>query len=317
MEKEQKVVAFPGRIKAYHDVNLARFIDYYANKETDALKQPLNSLRLLKLKFSDKLQMLGFAYASIYTCFMGNLTSYPAEKFENKDFSFFIQFLRRSASIANINYRWFDTALSVDNVLGRLHFVSCGSRGLEAFPFLQFVSVFEWEVWLFILLSIALISAVFAKLYKEVWQSINLIAGTFSVYKVLLEQGDPFPASSDTKIQMRFLMCGALLAGLVISNAFKSENVYKIVLPRSHISYYNVDELVEDNVNLYTRIEKFLYMYDFCIPSLSHTSQWDFETCRESSYFIYGSTELKPESNINANILLDSVKIWKLFQNAS
>lgn len=39
-------------------------------------------------------------------------------------------------------------------------------------------------------------------------------------------------------------MCGILLVGLVISNAFKSENMYKIVLPRQHISYFTCSKTV-------------------------------------------------------------------------
>ncbi len=54
-------------------------------------------------------------------------------------------------------------------------------------------------------------------------------------------------------------MCGILLAGLVLSNAFKSENMYKIVIPRHHLSYDNVDELLQDDFQLYSRIWYFYH----------------------------------------------------------
>lgn len=56
-------------------------------------------------------------------------------------------------------------------------------------------------------------------------------------------------------------MSAILLSGLVIRNAFQSENVFKVVMPRLQISYFNVDELMEDNITLYSRIEKFQYRY--------------------------------------------------------
>ncbi len=59
--------------------------------------------------------------------------------------------------------------------------------------------------------------------------------------------------------KLKLLICGTLLAGLVISNAFKSENVYNIVSPRQLISYRTLDELVEDNFTIYSRIVQLDY----------------------------------------------------------
>lgn len=49
--------------------------------------------------------------------------------------------------------------------------------------------------------------------------------------KVLLEQGEPFCSSLVDSFRFRFIMSGILLAGLVVRNAFKSKNMYKIVMP--------------------------------------------------------------------------------------
>lgn len=98
----------------------------------------------------------------------------------------------------------YDVALRLENSFGKLHFVSCGSRGLEPFPFIQFVSVYKWQVWVFIIVSIALPSLAIIKLYSDGGRSIGLMTRTFSIYKILAEQGNPFPVSFDKKRQMNF-----------------------------------------------------------------------------------------------------------------
>lgn len=85
----------------------------------------------------------------------------------------------------------------------------------------------------------------------------------------MLEQGNTFPDNFDTVERLRFLMTGALLAGIVISNAFKSENVYNIVMPRNQISYYNAEELIEDNIRVYNWLQDFLrHFYEGQVDSL-------------------------------------------------
>ncbi len=74
LDKPQKNVAVPG-IVTYDTaatLNLGATIASYVNSQTEESKFPLKNLRSLKHKYGDKLQMLGFAYASIFGSFMGN-----------------------------------------------------------------------------------------------------------------------------------------------------------------------------------------------------------------------------------------------------
>ncbi len=129
LDKSQQNVAFPGYIS--HDITamlkLGAIITTYVNSQAEEIKLPLQSLRRLKLMHSDKRQMLGFAYASLYGSFMGNLTSILG-KSESPDVPNFKSNLVRWASIEDLEYREYNTALNVKNVFGKLHFVSCGSR---------------------------------------------------------------------------------------------------------------------------------------------------------------------------------------------
>lgn len=120
--------------------------------------------------------------------------------------------------------------------------------------------------------------------FKESLKRISFQTSTLSVVKVLLEQGDPFPSNFDKCRQMRFLMCGILLGGLVISNAFKSENMHKIVLPRQHISYYNFDDLSEDNISVYNRIQYFQSIkFSYEMDLTAHIAELNFYAEAEPS----------------------------------
>ncbi len=203
--------------------------------------------------------MLGLGYASIFACFLGNLTLRESSHFDNTNYEYFTSYLSRKYILSIENDRY-DSAIPLRNLFGDLHCLSCGSRGIEPFHFDKFISVFERQIWHCICISITLLATAFVKMYQNKFNSITFSTGTLSVFKVLLKQGDPFPPYLDKCINMRLLMSGVFLAGIVISNAFKSENVYKIVLPRLQISYYNVDELIEDDItwrrspNLVTRL---------------------------------------------------------------
>lgn len=48
-----------------------------------------------------------------------------------------------------------------------------------------------------------------------------------------------------------------LLAGIVLSNAYKSENVRNMILPRKSLPYKFFEELVQGKVAIYTRSRDF------------------------------------------------------------
>lgn len=110
-------------------------------------------------------------------------------------------------------------------------------------------------------------------------------------------------------------MSGTLLAGLVISNAFKSENVYKVVTPRKPISYYDVDELIQDNFTVHSRIQSFFnvaYFFPKCRP-LIRTKKFKhrFDMCRDGSFWLNGYPELDASDRL-ANISPDSKKLHRI-----
>lgn len=259
LERSQMFVAFPLEFDSDAQFNLGGQIVYFARKETKAITLPLKHISKLSIRYSDKIQLLGFGYASVLISLMGNSTANRAKiNPGNQFYYYFLSLMKRSIYIEE-EENLISNTLKFENVFGRLHFVSCGSRGVEAFPFSQFLSVFEWKVWLSVVMCISLLSAGIIQLTKGACKYVSVTSSILSIVKLFLEQGNPFPANFDKLQQLRFLMSGVLLGGLVISNAFKSENVYNIVLPRGQMSYHYIDELVNDNFTVYSRISRFDY----------------------------------------------------------
>ncbi len=78
---------------------------------------------------------------------------------------------------------------------------------------------------------------------------------------MLVEQRDPFPESLTKSSKFRYIIAGTLLAGVVLSNAYKSTNVYNIVRPKYIVPYDRVDEILRDNLITYGRIIGLVYFF--------------------------------------------------------
>lgn len=69
--------------------------------------------------------------------------------------------------------------------------------------------------------------------YNVVWQFITEGKLELSLLKVILEQRNPFTDSFTTYDRAKLQLGMFLLAGIVVSNAYKNSNVYNMILPRS------------------------------------------------------------------------------------
>ncbi len=79
---------------------------------------------------------------------------------------------------------------------------------------------------------------------------------------VVFEQGNPFPERFVRSSSFRFLICGTLLGGLVLSNAFKSTNVYNIVLPRSSLKFGVIEELLDHGYSLHSKLARIGFYFE-------------------------------------------------------
>lgn len=88
---------------------------------------------------------------------------------------------------------------------------------------------------------------------KILFQNSDPCRNLISVLQVMLEQGNPISQSISDTFHFRWVTGCLLLMGIVLSNAYKSTNIYNIVVPRKPILYNFLNELVRDNFQVYTR----------------------------------------------------------------
>lgn len=76
----------------------------------------------------------------------------------------------------------------------------------------------------------------------------------FSIMKCLLEQGDPFVISAPTYRLLRVTLIGIFAACTVLSNAYKNDNIYRMVLPRTRLKYERLIQLRKENFTYFSAI---------------------------------------------------------------
>ncbi|CAL8127495.1 unnamed protein product [Orchesella dallaii] len=156
----------------------------------------------------------------------------------------------------------------------RLKFVSCGEAPKEGLAYRELTSIFDNPTWVGIvvtMVSMVLLSEISLKLENEremyakvgptkaLWKYFvpngnGSSLGFLAPVMALLEQGDPFASRYLRIRRLRLAICVFLLMSLVISNAYKNENVTKITLPLAPIPVNTFGALVKYSFEVFTRI---------------------------------------------------------------
>ncbi|CAL8127485.1 unnamed protein product [Orchesella dallaii] len=156
----------------------------------------------------------------------------------------------------------------------RLKFVSCGKAPKEGLAYRELTSIFDNPTWVGIvvtMVSMVLLSEISLKLeneremYAEVGTTKALwkyfvpngngsSLGFLAPVMALLEQGEPFASRYIRIRRLRFAICVFLLMSLVISNAYKNENVTKITLPFAPLPVNTYAALMKYSFEVFTRI---------------------------------------------------------------
>lgn len=91
--------------------------------------------------------------------------------------------------------------------------------------------------------------------HKEMRNNLNSVIGNWvTSVKILLEQGDPMTVYSNSGHSSIRLMFGAyLLVAIVISSAFKNDNVTEVTLQRQPIPFDNLPALYKKPFQIFTR----------------------------------------------------------------
>ncbi|CAL8127483.1 unnamed protein product [Orchesella dallaii] len=155
-----------------------------------------------------------------------------------------------------------------------LKFVSCGEAPKEGLAYKELTSIFDNPTWVGIvvtMVSMMLLSEISLKLENEretytkvrttkpLWKYFvpngnGSSLGFLAPVMALLEQGDPFASRYLRIRRLRLAICVFLLMSLVISNAYKNENVTKITLPFAPLPVNTFAALVKHSFEVFTRI---------------------------------------------------------------
>lgn len=127
-----------------------------------------------------------------------------------------------------------------------LRFVSCGPSVYSKLAFRELVVVFDYYVWLCIFTFFVIIIAI----SRQVGNNLDMV---YLLVKVVFEQGNPI---SNKLLRQNFsalLGVVIMLIGTVLTNAYKNNNVYNLILPRALVSRQLYQEVFAEGFQLYGR----------------------------------------------------------------
>ncbi|CAL8145829.1 unnamed protein product [Orchesella dallaii] len=158
--------------------------------------------------------------------------------------------------------------LQMSNPMESFKFLSCGKPPQKSFGFSEFVTIFQWNVWLVIVIVIVVLFPL--TLHGVEMIHIRLSPGesdhasstpsklSFNLFLqpfvILLEEGESFTNNNLKLSGIRWMLGSLLLAATVLSNAYKYDNVYNVIAPKKFVSYQRISQLVADNFTIYTML---------------------------------------------------------------
>lgn len=140
----------------------------------------------------------------------------------------------------------------VTSVYNDLKFVTSGYRGSEQISFVALLDAFDKYVWFLLVAYACSLIIAFRKLLSTA-QNFTISESVWVPVKILLEQGNPFPEILMNNLRYKSVAGVLLLMGIVLSNAYKNTNVYKMIIPRNPVPYRYLRELISDNITIQTR----------------------------------------------------------------
>lgn len=189
---------------------------------------------------------VGIGHSNVLKSIMRNFTLLGSYKSGHCTYGGKVKFLI-DVDTSQYEISTFSFPYYVNDVFASFRLVGCGTQGLTLLPFQELISVYDAFTWIGIVSTILCV-AVSMKLLRE---NSNIRDNVMSVLKVVLEQGD----SATGKPRFRYLFALLLLMGIILSNAYKNNNVYNMVIPRRPILYEQLSEMLRDKFQLYTRTD--------------------------------------------------------------
>jgi len=132
-------------------------------------------------------------------------------------------------------------------------FLSCSTPISEAISISGLISVYDFKIWILIVVFMLLWPLIISFVennfsFKNVVQDIDAV---FLGFMILLEQSHIRTVNKSKKGAL-YVFCGcAILVSIVLSNAFKGENINKISSTLKTIQFSTIDQLMENGYDIY------------------------------------------------------------------
>ncbi|CAL8147174.1 unnamed protein product [Orchesella dallaii] len=190
---------------------------------------------------------------------------YRCDRSESENLVYDVKLTVLTLKFEKTKGNWDYYPVLVRNPETAFRFVSCGQPLLEALAFMELFNVYDFYIWICISLLVLLFPSILFKM-QEFGSQIRTSTqnrSTFQFYwffqpvALILERGDPFLKIQLETATARWMVGSLLIAGIVISNAYKNDNVYKMIAPRKIIPYNDIQQLVTDGFEIFTRVTTF------------------------------------------------------------
>ncbi|CAL8146799.1 unnamed protein product [Orchesella dallaii] len=153
--------------------------------------------------------------------------------------------------------------LAIDDPGHKLGFISCGNRPIDYLAFRELVRVFDLQVWICVcviyLATVPIILCILEWVSGNTKLNGNVQRNVFSSriflqpIIILLEQGSAFTNQHLNVASIRWIAAAVILVAIVLSNSYKYDNVYNMMLPRKANPLWFFEQILSANFTVYTR----------------------------------------------------------------
>lgn len=174
--------------------------------------------------------------------------------------------------------------VAVPSKLNSLLFVACGDNRLIGLDFGEFTSIFDKFIWIFIGITMFASASILSFLSGSKYSvAERFIEQTYIVAGFFLEKGDN---DGNPNGKRKFTVGILLLTIMILSNAYKNDNVYRMIKQRPRFNYDTFDEIFSRRFNIYSRGSS-IFLFPNMFPKIGNLSETYFD--KVDGFFKYDS----------------------------
>ncbi len=146
----------------------------------------------------------------------------------------------------------------IPHPLKEIRFLACGNTVLRTNENMYiFLKSFDYKLWIAIFVTFNLVVPIVWYLLQECnanyqYSSNAIVFDIFiAVFKNVFEQSTPYSSNLLNKQSLKILAGATLLCILVLSNAYKNENMYELMNPKKFQPFLHFKQLIEANYSIF------------------------------------------------------------------